>query len=170
MGAMTVEFRGEELTLQQMSPFLQENDRDLRREAYDLIVKRRAQDTEKLEDLFDEMLKLRVKIAKNADCADYREYMFRAYERFDYTPKECFEFHDGVEEVVIPLSRKILEERRRALNLDSVKPYDTVCDRFGRDPLHPFEDGDELAAGCRTIFAKIDPESVSYTHLRAHET
>ena len=47
-GAMTVDFEGEERTIQQMVKFLQVNDRDVRERAYRLVGERRFQDSEEI--------------------------------------------------------------------------------------------------------------------------
>ena len=59
VGAMTVHFRGEERTPSQMSPFLEETDRALRQEAWELVANRRLADRDTLDDLFDRMVALR---------------------------------------------------------------------------------------------------------------
>jgi oligoendopeptidase F len=156
MGAMMVQFRGEELTMQQMAKFALDNDRKTRQEAWEASTKRRLEDVEKLEDLFDEMLVLREKVAHNAGFQDYRDYQFRRYERFDYTPADCMNFHQAVEQFVVPVTRTSLKERQETMGLESIRPWDTVCDRLGRDPLKPFETDRDLAKGCREIFYRLD--------------
>ena len=87
IGAQTVNFRGEEKTLVQMGRYLEEPDRALRQEAWELVAKRRLQDADKCEEIFDELIKLRTQIAKNAGFDNYRDYAFRQKGRFDYTPQ-----------------------------------------------------------------------------------
>src|SRR5690606_18157485 len=89
-GAMTVTLDGEEMTLQRAADRLKRNDRTVREEAWRTVQDRRLQDRQKLDDLFDELLKLRTQIAKNAGFDNYRDYMFAAMGRFDYTPQDCF--------------------------------------------------------------------------------
>ena len=72
-GSMTVEVDGKELTLQQASNFLEQDDRTKREEVYRKILKRRLQDRDKLDDLFNELLKLRNKIALNAGFKNFRD-------------------------------------------------------------------------------------------------
>lgn len=158
MGAMTVQFRGEEMTLQQVGKFLESDDRDLRFEAWKVASERRLEDTGKLEDIFDEMLKLRHQIAQNAGFDDFRAYQFRVFQRFDYTPQDCLDFHDSIEKWVVPINKKLNEERKASLGLDSVRPWDGACDRLGRKPQMPFDNTVELAEGCRKIFGRIDKE------------
>ena len=66
IGALTVKFRGEEKTLVQMGRYLEEPDRALRQEAWELVAKRRLQEADKCEEIFDGLIKLRQQIAKNA--------------------------------------------------------------------------------------------------------
>ncbi len=158
VGAMMVSFRGEERTLQQMDLFLEEKDRAVRQQAWELSARRRLQDAEALEDLYDKMLALRASVARNAGFANFRDYLFRHNERFDYTPEDCFRFHESVETLVVPVLRELLEQRRQALGVDRLRPWDVACDRYGRAPLRPFDSTVRLAAGCHEIFQCVDSE------------
>lgn len=156
-GAMTIAYQGEELTLQQAAKFLEEPDRKVRQELWDLVTARRLQDKEALEDLYDKMVALRTQIAANAGFTNYRDYAFKRRRRFDYTPQDCFQFHEGVERAAVPLCRTILEKRRRALGVDTLRPWDTLVDPRHRPPLRPFSNTDELVTGIEEIFRKVDP-------------
>src|SRR4029077_6874851 len=72
-GSLTVQFLGEEKTLVQMGRYLEEPDRTLRQEAWELVANRRLQEAEKFEANFDQLVKLRGQIAKNAGFANYRD-------------------------------------------------------------------------------------------------
>lgn len=158
IGAMTVTFQGREQTLQQMAKYLEEPDRDLRQQVWELVAKRRLQDQDRLEDLYDQLLALRKQIATNAGFADYRDYIFRRRRRFDYTPQDCLSFHDAVERTVLPLVRTMRESRRRELAVAPLRPWDMQVDPRRRPPLHPFTTGEELLAGTEDIFRRVDPE------------
>jgi len=80
-GAMTVQFRGEEKTLPQLKPFLEDNDRATRREAWEAEAARRLQDRDRLDEIYDSMIALRGRIARNAGFGDYTEFAFRSMER-----------------------------------------------------------------------------------------
>jgi len=156
-GAMTVEFEGRTQTLQQMGKYLEEPDRRVREKAWELIAERRLKDKDELEDIFEELLSLRQKRAKNADFENFRDYAFRERERFDYGPKECEAFHKGVEEAVVPLLRLLHKERAKRLGLKKLRPWDLLCDPEGRPPLRPFKEAEELVAGVQEIFLRLDP-------------
>ncbi|MGQ0568356.1 MAG: M3 family oligoendopeptidase, partial [Armatimonadota bacterium] len=157
-GAMTVVFRGQEHTLPQMARYLEEPDRSIRRDAWELVARRRLEDRERLDDIFDALLVLRAQIARNAGFADYRAFAFRLRERFDYTPQDCLRFHEAVEQAVLPLVRRLHAERKRALGVETLRPWDLEVDPLGRPPLRPFETADQLARGVEEIFARVDPD------------
>jgi oligoendopeptidase F len=156
IGAMTVNFRGEERTLAQMAPFLEETDRTVRKEAWELSANRRLEARETLDDLFDRMMELRIAIAHEAGFANFVDYAYRLRERFDYGIAETIRFQEAVERGVVPLLRKIQEEHRKSMGLETLRPWDTSVDPLGRQPLRPFDDVEKLAAGTESIFRDVD--------------
>ena len=97
-GAMTVEVNGKELTLQQAAVFLMAADRKFREEVYHKITNRRLQDHEALDKLFTTLIDLRHHVSTNAGFKNFRDYMFKSLGRFDYTPQDCFDFHEAIEQ------------------------------------------------------------------------
>jgi len=158
IGAQTVKFRGEEKTLVQMGRFLEEPDRALRQEAWELVAQRRLQDAEKCDEIFDELIQLRAKIAQNAGFKNYRDYAFRQKCRFDYTPADCTKFHKAIETEVMPAVRKIQDERRRQLTLEKLRPWDLAVDPHNRAPLKPFAKVGEMVSRTQKIFNHLDGE------------
>lgn len=157
-GSMMVNYRGEELTLQQAAIHAESVDRTVRGEVFKLFMDCWMKEAGKLDDLFDQLLKKRMEIAKNAGFNDYPTFIFRTKDRFDYTPEDCLQFHDTLEKQVVPINRKLLEERRIIMGLETVKPWDTSNDPYGREPLRPFKDVSQLIQGCLNIFRKVDTE------------
>jgi oligoendopeptidase F len=141
-----------------MARYLEETDRAVRQEAWELTVRRRLADRDALEDIFDALLDLRRRIASNAGFADYRLYAFVERERFDYTPEDCLRFHDAVAATAVPLMRALRERRRAALGIPTLRPWDLAVDPWGRPPLRPFQGADRLAAGVEAIFGKVDAD------------
>ena len=120
-GAMTVTINGEEMTMPKAATLLQSTDRILRETAWKAISERRFTDKEKLNQNFSELLALRNQVAKNADFKNFRDYMFSAMGRFDYTPQDCFDFHESIAQTVVPIVNKMETERKVSLGYDSYK-------------------------------------------------
>ena len=156
-GAMTVEYEGKELTLQQAAVKLQSPDRQLREEIYHLIANRRLQDKEKLDELYSKLITLRHKVAQNAGFDNYRDYMFKSMGRFDYTPQDCFDFHESVKKEVVPMLDDLAVMRKEQLEVDALKPWDKAVDPQNREPLTPFQGGEDLTDKTIECFRRLDP-------------
>lgn len=154
--AMMVTYRGQEMTLQQLAKFLEEPDRAVREESWRIAADRHLQDAPALDQLYDQMVRLRDRIARNANCADFQEYAFKSNQRFDYTPEDCYAFHDAIEKVVVPAARQIGDRRRKQLGLSTLRPWDHGVDPENRPPLRPFETDEQLANGCSRIFHRVN--------------
>jgi oligoendopeptidase F len=157
-GSLTVQFRGEEKTLVQMGRYLEEPDRALRQEAWELVANRRLQEVEKFDATFDQLVKLREQIARNAGYGNYRDYAFRKLGRFDYTPEDCEKFHAAVEAEVVPMVAELQAERRQQLGVETLRPWDVAVDPLSRPPLRPFEQVDQMVTRTQEVFARLDGE------------
>jgi oligoendopeptidase F len=155
-GSLTVQFRGEEQTLTRMGRHLEETDRALRQEAWELITNRRLQEAEKFEDIFEQMLSLREQMARNAGFSNYLEYAFKRLGRFDYTPADCVRFHEAVESEFMPVLRGLQADRREKLGLAALRPWDLGVDPLNRPPLRPFEEVEQMVANTQRIFDQLD--------------
>jgi oligoendopeptidase F len=155
-GAMTVTIGGKEMTLQQAATILESTDRDRRLQAYQLIADRRYADREKLDRLFDKLITLRHRVAQNADFDNFRDYMFTAMGRFDYTPQDCFDFHESVQHQVVPVLNGLAKERKRKLGLEQLKPWDKAVDPTGKPPLVPFSGTGDLVDKTIECFNRLD--------------
>jgi oligoendopeptidase F len=156
-GAMSVHIGAKEFTLEQAAALLKDTDRVKRQEAWEQITARRLQDRQPLNELFDLLLVLRHKMALNAGFENFRDYMFQALGRFDYTPQDCYNFHEAIEKEVVPVLREQAEKRREALKLDALKPWDMDVDITGKLALKPFQDGTDLVNKSIECFNRINP-------------
>jgi len=156
-GAMTIEWKGQELTMQQASVLLLETDRTVREEAYKKISQRRLHDKEALDNLYTKLIRLRHQVAINAGFSNFRDYMFKSYGRFDYTPKDCFDFHESISSEVVPLLEELAEMRKELMKVEVLRPWDKSVDAEGRSPLKAFEGGKDLTDKSIACFTKLDP-------------
>ncbi len=164
-GAMTAAWDGEERTLARIATTLEETDRERRRLAFDVIARRRADDRDRLDELFDELRVLREKIAANAGFDNYRDFIFRKYERFDYTPEDCEKFQRAVERCFVPIVREVQRDQEKSLGVDRLRPWDLAVDPLNRPPLKPFTEVDQLIEKTQKIFTELDPMLAADFHL-----
>jgi oligoendopeptidase F len=156
-GAMSIEMEGKEITLQQAANYLKSPDRAVREEVYRKISARRLQDRDALDALYDELIALRAKIASNAGFSNYRDYMFAALGRFDYTAEDCFAFHDAIAAEIVPLLNRLNQRRKQSLELDTLRPWDMDVDITGKPAPVPFQGSNEIMSKTISCFAEIHP-------------
>ncbi len=158
-GAMIVDFKGKQYTMQQLARFGEETDRQMRFEAFEAANKRRMQDTKKIDDLFNQLLPIRQTCAKNAGFDNFRSYMWKCLKRFDYTPDDCHQFADAIEQSIVPLVRDLDRQRKEDLKLDVLKPWDLAVDPKNRQPLRPFDEKeiDGFVTKTKQIFGRMSP-------------
>jgi oligoendopeptidase F len=156
-GAMSVTIQGQEYTMEQASTFLKDQDRNLRREAFEKIAERRMKDKNLLNELLLELVNLRQKVAKNAGFENFRDYSFEALGRFDYGPKETAQFQEAIKLEIVPIMQQLAEKRKKSMNLEVLKPWDMDVDISGKPPLKPFQNGKELIDKTIACFTQLDP-------------
>lgn len=157
-GAMSVEIDGQEYTLEQAANFIKDTDRNIREQAWKTIQQRRLVDKDDLNMLFDELVAMRHQVALNAGFENYRDYMFQALGRFDYTPQDCYHFHEAIEKQVVPILKEQAQKRADALGIEVLKPWDMEVSTTGKAALKPFKNGAELIDKSIECFNAINPK------------
>jgi oligoendopeptidase F len=157
-GAMMVNFDGEERTMPQMGMYQQDQDRSVREASWRAVAERRLQDRDTIDGIFDKMVANRNQTAQNAGFEEYRGYMFAVKHRFDYTPEDCIAFHDAIDEACMPIVRALAKERKEALGVDTLRPWDIAVDPHGHAALKPFDSADDLIEKTSKLFHRMDTE------------
>ena len=156
-GSMTARWDGEEIPLPRLQPYLKDPDREVRERAFRASTGPYVASRDELAGIFDRMYALRQQAAQNAGFANFRDYIFPAKFRFDYTPEDCERFHRAVERAVAPAVERVLEHRRQRLGLDVLRPWDLQVDPARREPLRPFATEAELTTRAARVFEQVDP-------------
>jgi oligoendopeptidase F len=172
ISGLTVEWNGEDVTLTQLVPMVQDEDRETRERAWRLASARVLQEREKINENWAKLIEVRRKIAANADKKDFRDYAWIAKGRFDYTPADARTFHHAIEEVVVPAAARVYDRRRQKWGVDTLRPWDVGVDvmrniDFNGDPdnhapIKPFADVTELEEKGQHVFNQVDPAIGEY--------
>lgn len=157
-GSMTVEMEGKTVTFQQAAVELKSSDRSKRKEVYTKINERRLSSADELNTLFNKLLKLRHQVALGADYKNFRDYMFDALGRFDYTAQHCFDFHQSVAEHIVPIISSFEEERKKLLGYEKLMPWDLEVDPELQAPLEPYKNSEDLIEKTIEVFTRVRPD------------
>jgi len=155
--AQTIEYEGQNLTMQQASVHLKNQDEGIRKQVFEKMAERRQMDIDSLNALYTDLIAKRHELAINAGFENFRDYMFQSMGRFDYTKEACFDFHEAVAQKVVPLVKEIQEMKLQKLGKSAFKPWDLDVDPDGNEPLKPFQNGEEMLEKTIEIFQRMDP-------------
>lgn len=157
VASRNIVYDGKEQTIPQLSLYLKSEDRAVREEVWKLITSQSVKEYNQLDEIFTELVSLRHQIAVNAGEENFRDFQFKSFDRFEYTPEDCFVFHKAIEEYVLPLENEIVKNRKEILGVDELRPWDLSVDIYGSHSLKPFSSTEELVDGCIRIFNRLHP-------------
>ncbi len=157
LSSITINLDNNEISLLEANSQLENTDRSIREKAYRSINDQLIILKEPLNNLFDELFQQRQLIAQNAHFDNYRDYKFKALERFDYAPKDCNLFHEAILAEVKPIVEHFHSIRKKELNVPKLRPWDTQVNIDSSAPIKTFNNTKELIAKTTACLSAVDP-------------
>lgn len=119
-----ISFEGEERTLSQLEPFAQSPDRSMRIRANEARFGFFADNEEKLDQIFDDLVKVRTKIAQELGHENFIELGYDRMMRTDYNAEMVANFRKQVEKYIVPLATKLKERQSKRIGVKKLKYFD----------------------------------------------
>ena len=157
-GGLSAIWDGEEKTITELQSYLQDSNRDTRKKAKTIISEQFLSVEKELQNILNQLIEIRHQKAKNIQLENYRDYMFKKYERFDYSAIDCYELAESIRKYVVPLKDKILLEKKDKLQLDTLRPWDVSAVTPDQKVLKPIANENDLIEKSTHIFNKLDVE------------
>jgi oligoendopeptidase F len=160
IGSIKIEWSNEQKTRTQVLADLNNPDRKIREMAWRRIHKAEQKIKPDLDEILNQLIKIRHKIAINAGCTNYIEYTFKKKNRIDYNPDDCNKFYEAVKRYVVPIQDSIRQKIQQDNNLESFRPWDLNIS-LGKEPTVPFSSTQELIDGVYRMLEKTDQDFAS---------
>ncbi|AQY39053.1 M3 family oligoendopeptidase [Bacillus thuringiensis] len=157
-GGLSGIWDGEEKTITELQSYLQDSNRDTRKKAKTIISEQFLSVEKELQNILNQLIEIRHQKAKHIQLENYRDYMFKKYERFDYSAKDCYELAESIRKYVVPLKDKILLEKKDKLQVDTLRPWDVSAVTPDQKVLKPIANENDLIEKSTHIFNKLDVE------------
>lgn len=119
-----IDFEGEQRNLSQMRPFMESKDRDIRKRATEAVSKFFEENEAEFDRIYDELVKVRDKMAKTLGFNNYVEMGYKRLSRSDYDSYMVANFRDQVLEDLVPLVAELKDRQRQRIGLKELKYYD----------------------------------------------
>jgi oligoendopeptidase F len=156
-GKLRAEFEGKQVSLPRLRGYLWDPDRAKREKAWRLYFGTIVKQQQWFTTTFDKLRSNREKQAMKAGFENCRDYFHHKRGRFDYTPADCFKFHDAVEASVLPFIKDLNKTRCNALGIDAMRPWDRYVNLGGHE-LKPYTKPEELVEKMIRAFSRVRPE------------
>ncbi|AOY15992.1 oligoendopeptidase F [Bacillus sp. ABP14] len=157
-GGLSGIWDGEEKTITELQSYLQDSNRDIRKKAKTIISEQFLSVEKELQNILNQLIEIRHQKAKNIQLENYRDYMFKKYERFDYSAKDCYELAESIRKYVVPLKDKILLEKKEKLQVNTLRPWDVSAVTPDQKILKPIANENDLIEKSTHILNKLDVE------------
>ncbi len=154
----STEFRGEECNFYRLLKYMQDTDRQTRKEAFLAWADLYEQTAPKLDELYDELVKLRVGMAKKQGFDNYIDYRYAGLHCYDYTPADVENFRRQIREIVVPICEKEFEKQRERLGVDTLYYYDEAL-FYPEGNAVPEGTPEELVAKAQQMYRELSPQT-----------
>lgn len=154
-------FKGEERNLSEMVPFIQDKDRNIRKEAAELVGKFFEDNMEEYDRIYDSMVKVRDRIAKKLGFENYVEVGYLKMGRLDYTAKEVENYRKQIRESVVPLYVKLKEKQKERIGVDKLTYYDDAFYFLDGNPT-PKGDRKWMVNQAVKMYDELSPETSEF--------
>ena len=152
------EVLGEPQSFGALQALFSHEDREVRKAAFKAFSKFLESNEEKLEQIWDELLKVRDQMGKNLGYDNYIPLAYLDRLRLSYGQKELESFRQQVLDEIVPLCTKLYEFQAKNLGLDEIKVYDEEI-LFGDGNAKPLGDSKYMFQKTVDMLRDMSPET-----------
>ncbi|PIE98776.1 MAG: oligoendopeptidase F [Treponema sp.] len=153
-----VEFDGKKLTLSQLSPYTQNVDREVRKNANEAVWGFFEEHEKEFDQIYDELVKVRTKIAKKLGYENYVQLGYDRLNRTDYNSKMVENYRKQIFEEIVPLKNALVERKRKRLGLDKMYYYDAGLS-FKTGNAVPKGKEEWILDQAKKMYSELSPET-----------
>ncbi|OBZ13198.1 M3 family oligoendopeptidase [Bacillus sp. FJAT-26390] len=151
-------FEGEERTLSQLAPFQQSTDREMRRRASEASSGFMAENEETFDRIYDDLVKVRTKIATKLGFSNYVELGYARMSRTDYNAEMVANFRKQVLEGIVPVATKLRERQQARIGVSELLYYDENFS-FKSGNATPKGDPEWIVSNGAKMYEQLSPET-----------
>ncbi len=158
---LCAEFDGEKITLALLAKHKQDPNRNVRKKAFQAESQCFLEVKDKLDDIFDRLVKNRTAQARKLGFRDYTELGYARRRRNCYGVSHVSSFKQQVEQHVVPIVKEIYKTRCERLGISNL----TICDTmlaFKEGSPKPQISGDEIVKASLTVYSELSDKTEAF--------
>ncbi len=166
IASFKIPFRGGEYNLPQMGKFLQDRDRETRKEASHAFYSFLSEHADELEEIYDKLVHVRDKMAKKLGYENYIPLAYLRMSRFDYNKEDVQSYREQINEAVTPLAGKILKAQFKRTGIRRPEIYDMALAFLDGNP-EPLGDTAEKIEKAKKMYDELSPDTSYFFRFMA---
>lgn len=156
-----IDWEGETLNLSLMRPHLISVDRDARKKAWNKVAAFFDENAEKLDEIYDKLVKNRDAQAKKLGYQNYLELGYYRMQRNCYGQADVESFRKQIKEDFVPFAEKLHERRRQRLGVDKLFFFDESV-YFPNGNPKPIGTPEEIMQNGQKMYEELSPETKEF--------
>ncbi|WP_379969001.1 M3 family oligoendopeptidase [Ectobacillus sp. sgz5001026] len=161
MSSAKIPFEGEERNLSQLSPFMQQPNRELRRKASEAYYGFLADHESELDHIYDELVTVRTNIAKKLGFSNFVELGYARMYRTDYNAEMVAAYRKQVLDYIVPLATKLRSRQQVRIGVDNLKYYDEGFEFKSGNPM-PKGDSQWILEQGKEMYRQLSKETDTF--------
>ena len=162
LASAQIEFNGKICTVSQLAPYKQDTDDKIRLEAWTAEGRFYKENKEQLDSIFDKLVRLRNKIAKNLGLEDFTQLGYYRMRRNSYTKEDVAKFREAVQKYLVPLADKIYRETAERIGRPYPLNYADSALMFKSGNPKPSGNADDILAAAKNFYRTLSPETAEF--------
>ncbi|MDM5187622.1 M3 family oligoendopeptidase [Bacillus sp. DX4.1] len=158
LAAAKIAFEGEERTLSQLVPFMQHTDRNMRKQASEAYYGFLAEHEKELDGIYDELVKVRTKIAKTLGFQNFVELGYARMCRTDYNAEMVANYRKQVLDYIVPVATELRNRQQARISVEKLAYYDENFEYATGNPT-PKGDADWIINHGKTMYKELSKET-----------
>lgn len=161
IATVEIDWEGETLNLSLLTPYLHNQDRAVRKKAWDKFSKALGDRADKLDEIYDKLVKNRTKQAKEMGYENYVELGYYRMNRNCYDKQDVENFRNQVKKYFVPFAEKLHDRRRQRLGLEKLSYIDEGV-YFNNGNPAPIGTPEEIMKSGQKMYADLSPETKEF--------
>lgn len=164
LASAKIVFEGEEYNLSGLTPFEMSPDRSLRKRASEAKYAFLADNEPELDDIYDQLVKLRHAMATKLGFKNYVELAYAKLARSEYDSSDVAVFREEVRKHIVPLATKLRERQKERLELGQLFYYDENLNFKGGN-AQPKGNPDWIVKNGQKMYEELSAETNEFFHF-----
>ncbi|MEG0657537.1 M3 family oligoendopeptidase [Anaerorhabdus sp.] len=168
LASAKIEFDGEIYNLPSIGVKMTDQDRDIRERSTKAKMAWFEANEAEIDDIYDQMVKIRTKMARELGFSNYIELGYLRMSRLDYDAEMVKNYRKQVLKYIVPESMKLFEQQRNNLGLDKLAYYDLNNVFLSGNPK-PKGTKDDLVKAANKMYHEMSKETGEFFDVMVNQ-